>query len=313
MQYSARINSYIKQGMSVPEALAAIVGVDGVGYVDLNYPEHFVDGGVEAVKDALSASGLRLNSIAVRFRSKYRAGEFTGPETNISDEAYELVGAGVRAARDLGSDLVTLWLGYDGYDYAFQKDFVTATKRLVSVYQRLADEHPDMRFSIEYKPYEERVHTMIPSSGFVLYLLQCIDRPNVGATLDFCHMIMARDYPAHAAALLLADGRLYGIHLNDGYGGSDDGMIVGSVHPWETLELLHWLRHGGYQAPIYFDTFPVREDAAGELRANVAATDALLEVLDRQEPDRFQEVAESQDALQVAALRLELLGRGGAS
>ncbi|WP_170866460.1 hypothetical protein [Actinomyces glycerinitolerans] len=57
----------------------------------------------------------------------------------------------------------------------------------------------------------------------------------------------------------------------------------------------------------------MREDAAGELQANVAATDALLEVLDRQEPDRFQEVAESQDALQVAALRLELLGRGGGS
>ncbi|WP_103064086.1 sugar phosphate isomerase/epimerase family protein [Actinomyces qiguomingii] len=310
MEYSARINSYIKQGMSVPEALAAIAGVDGVGYVDLNYPEHFARDGVEGIRNALAAAGLRLNSIAVRFRSDFSAGEFTGPRPGVADDAYELVGDGVRVAEDLGSDLVTLWLGYDGYDYAFQKDFVTATEQLVGVYRRLADQHPHMRFSIEYKPYEERVHTMIPSSGFVLYLLQRIDRSNVGATLDFCHMIMARDYPAHAAALLLADGKLYGIHLNDGYGGSDDGMIVGSVHPWETLELLYWLRRGGYQAPIYFDTFPVREDAAGELRANVAATNALLEMLEGQEHNRFQEVADSQDALEVAVLRLELLGRG---
>ncbi|MDO4900315.1 sugar phosphate isomerase/epimerase [Actinomyces sp.] len=313
MGYSARINSYIKQGMSVPKALAAIGGVDGVGHVDLNYPEHFAKDGVDGVRRALADAGLGVNSIAVRFRSEFCAGEFTGPGSRLSAEAYELVCAGVGVAKDLGSDLITLWLGYDGYDYAFQKDFVTATRRLVAVYQQLADQYPDMRFSIEYKPYEERVHTMIPSSGFVLYLLQCIGRPNVGATLDFCHMIMARDYPAHAAALLLADDRLYGIHLNDGYGGSDDGMIVGSVHPWETLELLHWLRRGGYQAPIYFDTFPVREDAAGELRANVAATDALLGLLERQDPDRLQEVADSQDALRVAALRLDLLGGGAGS
>ncbi|MBE6481766.1 MAG: sugar phosphate isomerase/epimerase [Actinomyces ruminicola] len=309
MDYSARINSYIKQGMSVEEALAAIAAVDGVGYVDLNYPEHFTDG-IDVVSEALKQRGLKLNSIAVRFRSRFRAGEFTGPRAEIADDAYALVGTGVDVARFLGSDLVTLWLGYDGYDYAFQKDFVSATDRLVDVYRRLADEHPDMRFSIEYKPYEERVHTMIPSSGFVLYLLERIDRPNVGATLDFCHMIMARDYPAHAAALLLAAGRLYGIHLNDGYGGSDDGMIAGSVHLWETLELLYWLRRGGYRAPIYFDTFPVREDAAGELSANVAATNRLLKLLESRDGEHIQEVIESQDALLGAALRLELLGGG---
>ena len=73
-----------------------------------------------------------------------------------------------------------------------------------------------------------------------------------------------------AAALALRDGRLFGVHLNDGYGQADDGLLVGSVHPWQTLELLATLRRHDYRGTIYFDTFPVREDPAAESAANVA-------------------------------------------
>ena len=48
----------------------------------------------------------------------------------------------------------------------------------------------EIKISIEYKPYEERNFAMIDSTGMTLYLLEEINRKNVGCTLDFCHMLM---------------------------------------------------------------------------------------------------------------------------
>jgi hypothetical protein len=31
--------------------------------------------------------------------------------------------------------------------------------------------------------------------------------------------------------------RILGVHLNDGYGKRDDGLMAGSVHPVQTVEL----------------------------------------------------------------------------
>ena len=81
--------------------------------------------------------------------------------------------------------------------------------------------------SIEYKPYEERVHAFIDSFGTAVSILHDVDRENLGVTLDFCHMLMKKENPAFAAAWLLERGKLYNIHLNDGEGSTDDGLMVG--------------------------------------------------------------------------------------
>ena len=44
--------------------------------------------------------------------------------------------------------------------------------------------------------------------------------------------------------------------LNDGYGKWDNGLMVGAVHPIQTVELLVELERSGYDGALYFDTFP---------------------------------------------------------
>jgi xylose isomerase len=105
-----------------------------------------------------------------------------------------------------------------------------------------------------------------------------------------------------AAALALRDGRLFGVHLNDGYGQADDGLLVGSVHLWQTLELLATLRRHDYRGTIYFDTFPIREDPAAESAANVTRVRALEAILDRLDADRLAELQSRHDALALQAL-----------
>ena len=34
--------------------------------------------------------------------------------------------------------------------------------------------------------------------------------------------------------------KLYGIHLNDGYGVHDDGLMIGTSTPFKTLEMLYY-------------------------------------------------------------------------
>ena len=67
--------------------------------------------------------------------------------------------------------------------------------------------------------------------------------------------------------------QLLGVHLNDGYAKRDDGLMVGSVHPVQTVELLVELINCGYDRAIYFDTFPDHSglDPVEEARTNIAA------------------------------------------
>lgn len=60
----------------------------------------------------------------------------------------------------------------------------------------------------EYKPYEERSFAMVDSTGMPLYLINEVDRPNVGCTLDFCHMLMKHDSPSYGLALAARQERV---------------------------------------------------------------------------------------------------------
>lgn len=133
--------------------------------------------------------------------------------------------------------------------------------------------------------------------GEALLATRTIGLPNLGVTLDVCHSLMTAEHPAAAAALALREGHLFGVHLNDGYGRDDDGLAFGSVNPMAAAELLLELRDGGYAGSLYFDTFPVREDAAVECAANIKTVERLEATLDRVDLSRLTMARERHDAL----------------
>lgn len=110
---------------------------------------------------------------------------------------------------------------------------------MVDAFREIADYGPDMKYSIEYKPFEPRNFSMVDSTGMTLLLIKEIDKPNVGCTLDFCHMLMKRDSPAYGLALAASMGKLYGLHMNDGYSQMDSGMIFGSVNIAHAAEFIY--------------------------------------------------------------------------
>ena len=217
----------------------------------------------------------------------FKIGAFTNPDPAVRREAIDLTKRGIDATREAGSNLMTLWLGQDGFDYAFQADYARLWGDEIDGIREVAEHDPDCLISIEYKPNEPRSYSLMPDCATTLLALKEVDLPNLGVTLDFAHVLYADEQPAFAAALIGRYSRILGLHLNDGYSKRDDGLMVGAVHSIQTIELLRQVYADGFHGPIYFDTFPdlTGLDPVKECEANIATVRAMLNVVRKLDGD----------------------------
>jgi xylose isomerase len=213
---------------------------------------------------------------------------------------------------ELGGSMMTLWMGQDGFDYSFQVDYGKLWDFTLEAMAEVADHNKACEISIEYKPNEPRSFSLMPDIGTTLLAINQIGRKNVGVTIDFAHVLYADEMPAYAVALAARSSKLFGVHLNDGYGKRDDGLMVGTVHPVQTIELLYVLDAIKYDRAIYFDTFPdiTGMDPVAECTANIAAVEAMRGVVQRLRTDnRLSAAIAAQDAVTSnSIIRKALLG-----
>ncbi|MEM6564600.1 MAG: TIM barrel protein [Pseudomonadota bacterium] len=251
----------------------------GLTAADLNYPDHFVHDTQQQLSDALDGNGMVLNGMAMRYYTNpsYKLGAFTNPDASVRRAAIDETKRGLDTLAEMGGGLMTLWMGQDGFDYSFQMDYSRAWEATIEAMQEIAEHNPDIDIALEYKPNEPRAFALMPDVATTLIALKDIGRRNTGVTLDFAHVLYADEMPAFAAALVARHSRILGVHLNDGYGKWDNGLMVGAVHPIQTVELLVELERAGYQGAIYFDTFPDHSglDPVEEARTNIEVVERL--------------------------------------
>lgn len=274
---------------------------NGLTDVDLNFPDH-VNDDPATVGRRINDLGLSVNGLAMRYYSNpaFKLGAFTNPDKAVRREAIDMTKRGVDAARAMGADLMTLWLGQDGFDYNFQLDYAEAWDLEIDGIREVAEHDPACRISIEYKPDEPRAHALLRDCATTLLAIGDVGAPNLGVTLDFAHALYAGEQPAYAAHLINRRSQLLGVHLNDGYAKRDDGLMVGAVHLRSTLELLRQIRRDGYEGALYFDTFPDASglDPVAECEANIETVRRLLAVADRLDADnRLGEAQARQDGV----------------
>ncbi|MEL7088497.1 MAG: sugar phosphate isomerase/epimerase family protein, partial [Planctomycetota bacterium] len=266
------------------------------------------------VGQVMDDCGLTVSGMAVRYYSlpAFKAGAFTNPDKAIRRAAIDVTKKGIDTGRELGAKLMTIWPGQDGYESFFQADYGQLWDYMLEGLAEVADHDPECDISLEYKPDEPRPRALLPDCATTLLLLSELGRPNIGVTLDFAHSLYAGETPAFAAALIARRSRLLGLHLNDGYGHRDDGLMVGSVNPQATLELLIEARRVSFNGPIYFDTFPNTADLdpIAECEANIAMTDRLLAAAERIEGgNRLRDALERQNPVDGLTVAHEALFR----
>jgi xylose isomerase len=302
MRLAMRMNSFLRRGDTVLTLINSISEIAGITDLELNYPEHLRNVDASDLLRELRDKHLTLSGLTTRFRDDFVHGELG--VGNNGDKALSLVRETIETAAKLGASVVTIWLAYDGNDYSFQVDYARSWDRLVHAFREIADCDPNMRISIEFKPYDPRSFSMVPGTGYSLHLIERIGRANVGMTMDFCHALMGSENPAMGLSIALAENRLFGVHLNDGYGRADDGLIFGSVNLIRALELVYYLKRYSYDGLIYFDTFPVREDPYEEAQMNVQIINRLWHMADEIGMNCIDRLVLSNDG--IAAQRMVL-------
>jgi len=256
--------------MSVRDLVKRQSTIQDLGCVDFNYPQHFQDWTPEEAKALLDEYGLTAGAVCLRYPSKFVLSAMNHPNEEMRREAIQITKKAADVARVLGADEVVVWSAYDGYDYPFQVDYDEKWNQLISAFRECCDEYPDIKWSLEFKPTDENTRFFtVPSTGAALLLVQKIDRPNMGLTLDFGHLLMAGENPGQSISMV--GNKLFGIQLNDGYSrlAAEDGLMFGSVHPTMALEVMYQLWKINFQGHIYFDTFPQRSDPVKEAGYNI--------------------------------------------
>ena len=286
-RFAARLNAFKigseaywpgKNSIKIADILAR-AATAGVNAADLNYPDHFVDESPADLLRALKDNDIMLNGMAMRYYTEpgYKLGAFTHPNSTVRRAALEETKRGLDVLAEMGGNLMTLWMGQDGFDYSFQMDYKRAWGDTIDAMIQVADHNPAIDIALEYKPNEPRSFALLPDAATTLLAIKEIGRDNTGVTLDFAHVLYADEMPAFAAALVARHSRILGVHLNDGYGKWDNGLMVGAVHPIQTIELLVELERSSYEGAIYFDTFPDHSglDPVDEAQTNIEVLQRL--------------------------------------
>ena len=286
--FATYVDRYATDGYGDPRSVVDAIDLAGevrdLSVVDLNYPFFGGEFTNDQVKEALDRAGLGVIGITPEiYTREFAKGAFTNPDPGVRRRAHELITEAADVVRYFGADYVKLWPGQDGWDYPFQVDHGALWKNSLDGVGLLASENPDLKFVIEYKPREPRVHMSFDSVSRTLLGIERIGLPNVGILLDFGHALFGGESPADSAQLAIDYGRLFGMDVNDNLRQWDDDMVAGTVHPIELFEFFYTLRKNNWEGVWQLDQFPFREDsveAANHAIDFLKAADRGLEKLD---------------------------------
>jgi xylose isomerase len=305
--FATYVDRYATDGYGPPRSLIEMIDLAGqvedLSVVDINYP--FADPSLplDAVEEALKRNDLSVIGITPEiYTRQFAKGAFTNPDPGIRRLANEMVNDAANVVRRFGADYVKLWPGQDGWDYPFQVDHGKLWRQSVEGVGELASQNPDLKFVIEYKPREPRVHMSYDSVARTLLGIEKMGLPNVGILLDFGHSLYGGESPADAAQLAIDHGRLFGMDVNDNLRGWDDDLIAGSVHPIELFEFFYTLRKNNWEGVWQLDQFPFREDSVAAANSAIGYLKAVERALDKLDFEAMQAAQDRHDA--VAALKL---------
>lgn len=134
-------------------------------------------------------------------------------------------------ARELGTNLMVLWLAREGTYLRESKDAVCAARQLLAAVNTLLDYDRELRIAVEPKPNEPMDLAYIPTMGHGLALaFASADPARVGVLMESAHSVLAGLDPSDEIAFALSFKKLYSVHLNDQNGLKyDQDRSFGSV------------------------------------------------------------------------------------
>lgn len=143
-------------------------------------------------------------------------GAFTANDPKARQYAIERSKKTADIARELGTNLMVLWLAREGTYLREAKDAARATQQLLEAVDQLLEYDAELRIAIEPKPNEPMDLAYIPTIGHALTLgFKSREPERVGCLVESAHAVLAGLDPSDEMAFALAFDKLYSVHLND--------------------------------------------------------------------------------------------------
>ena len=244
------------------------------------------------VKKLLDKYGLAAEFVAPRLwmDPHTKDGGFTS--TRQEDRAFALWRAyrSIDIAKELGTDLIVLWLAREGTLCAESKSPVWATKQLVDAINKMLEYDPKIRVCIEPKPNEPIDRSICGTMGHVMAISAAtVDPARVGGNLESAHAILSGLDPANEIGFALAFGKLFTVHLNDQNGiryDQDKSFGVENLRQaFNQVKVLMENNYGSKGEYVGLDVKAMRttsdEDGYEHLRNSLAVFKALEEKVAR--------------------------------
>ena len=172
----------------------------------------------KAVRKALDAHGLVAEFVAPRLWEHPNTidGGFTANDPAARAYAIERSKRAVDIARELGTNLMVLWLAREGTYMREAKDPVQATQYLLQAVNTLLEYDPELRIAIEPKPNEPMDLAFVPTMGHALALGYMSAAPSrMGVLMESAHSVLAGLDPSDEIGFAMSAGKLWSVHLND--------------------------------------------------------------------------------------------------
>ncbi|MCX7796940.1 MAG: sugar phosphate isomerase/epimerase [bacterium] len=290
-----------QKSLPVEERLKVVSQIEGVTGIELHCPSMVNRNNIKEIRNLLVSLGLScsLVSPSISGDALWSKGALSNLNREIREKAINRVKEAIDLSVELGAYRINFWTGLDGYDYPFQVNYDKKWQIFLDAIKECADYNPNVKICIEYKIKEPRSKCFISDIGKLLYIIEKIDKNNVGVTLDFGHSLMAMENPAESAVLLLKEGRLFHLHFNDTLGDWDWDMIAGSIHVYEYIELFFWLRELNYQGWYSFDLYPSRENPKETITTSIKNLNKFIEIADSLEKAETLKLLEDEEAVKT--------------
>jgi xylose isomerase len=186
-----------------------------------------------AIRTTLAGNGLVAEFVAPRLWESPQTvdGAFTANDPKMRQYAIDRSKKAADIAREVGCNLMVLWLAREGTYMREAKDASRAAHLLLEAVNALLAYDKDLRIAIETKPNEPMDMAYLPTIGHALALGSKSDDPErVGCLVESAHAILAGLDPSDEMAFGLAFDKLWSVHLNDQNGLKyDQDRSFGSV------------------------------------------------------------------------------------
>jgi len=315
--FSAGQDQYCAEGYrDMPrfqEALATAATIKGLEALELRQTDITPETPLKDVKRLLKDNGLTCSGVSANMSHtrRFALAAFGHQHQKTRNAAIDEGRKAVDLARNLGATEVTLRLFTDGFDYPFHVDYTAHWNTVISSIKTIAKyASPDINVAIAYKPREPRKHLTVATVGKALSMCQEIAMKNVGVAMNCSHALMAGENPAESIGFLTRSSKLFQIYFSDSHGLWDDMLMPGSIHLWETLEALFYLKTSRYKGYVTVDVMPQRLEPSHALQISLGNLSILWKKLEKLDTSELRKAQKTLDATESQRIVRRVLLQG---